>query len=263
MAFTATVTGTEPITYTWTFGGAGTVSGADTATPSVIYDAVGTHTLTLAVQNACGIDDDTLTVRVRERRLRIYLPVVLRTYPRCTEQMINGGFELDTGWEIPVTEYSAGYTTGASRSGARAMRIGIVAPEENVLSYSSVTQTLSIPGDPVSVTLRFHLFPMSDETSTRLPAPNPASARMEGSAGLSSDVQYVLIRDQQNHLLGAPLVWQRSNSRQWTAYEIDLNSPIYTGRTVTFVFGVYNDGYTGVTGLYVDDVSLNVCCSAP
>jgi len=29
----------------------------------------------------------------------------------CSEAIVNGGFENDTGWELPITEYTAGYST--------------------------------------------------------------------------------------------------------------------------------------------------------
>jgi PKD repeat protein len=64
MHFTATVEGTEPITYAWDFGGAGSGSGTDGATPTYTYTAAGTYTVTLVVTNACGTDSDFITVTV-------------------------------------------------------------------------------------------------------------------------------------------------------------------------------------------------------
>lgn len=64
MYFTATVTGTPPITYTWDFGGNGTGVGLDTATPVFTYTTPGTYTVTVTVSNACGTDADSLGVAV-------------------------------------------------------------------------------------------------------------------------------------------------------------------------------------------------------
>jgi YD repeat-containing protein len=62
MAFTATVSGSEPISYTWDFGGAGVATHADTATPTFTYDGPDTYTVTLTVENLCGMDQSTLGV---------------------------------------------------------------------------------------------------------------------------------------------------------------------------------------------------------
>ncbi len=76
--FTATVTGSEPITYTWDFGGAGTGSDLATANPTWTYDDARDYTVTLTVTNPCGSHADTLPVRVEVHEL--YLPLVARGY---------------------------------------------------------------------------------------------------------------------------------------------------------------------------------------
>ena len=63
MNFTATVTGTQPITYNWDFGDAGTQGGTDT-NPTFTYNAAGAYTVTLDVANACGTDSDFIRVTV-------------------------------------------------------------------------------------------------------------------------------------------------------------------------------------------------------
>jgi len=59
MHFTATVEGSEPITYTWDFDGAGSGSGTDGATPAYTYDVTGTYTVTLDVDNGYGTPDSS------------------------------------------------------------------------------------------------------------------------------------------------------------------------------------------------------------
>jgi hypothetical protein len=34
---------------------------------------------------------------------------------------------------------------------------------------------------------------------------------------------------------------------------------VHAGKTVKVHFGAYNDGWDGVTAMYVDDVSLEIC----
>jgi hypothetical protein len=77
MHFAATVTGTAPMTYTWSFGGAGNGSGLDTATPVYTYTMPGNYTVTLIVNNECGQDlvDTGVAVVVAHR---VYLPLVIR-----------------------------------------------------------------------------------------------------------------------------------------------------------------------------------------
>jgi hypothetical protein len=80
MVFTATVWGTEPITYTWDFGGAGTPGGSG-ANVSFLYDAVGLYTVTLEANNVClAPDTATLDVEVMELpgNLFTFLPLVLK-----------------------------------------------------------------------------------------------------------------------------------------------------------------------------------------
>jgi bacillopeptidase F (M6 metalloprotease family) len=47
------------------------------------------------------------------------------------------------------------------------------------------------------------------------------------------------------------LLWQRS-------HEFDLTA--YAGQTIKLNVGVYNDGQDGITAMYLDDVSLEICC---
>jgi hypothetical protein len=73
---------------------------------------------------------------------------------------------------------------------------------------------------------------------------------------LPYDVQYVLILDVYEAWIDT-LVWQARDDRAWRDYEIDLSE--YRGRTIRLQFGAYNTGYGGVTAMYLDEVSLEVC----
>jgi hypothetical protein len=76
IAFTALVSGTEPFTYTWSFGGPGNGSGLDTPTPVFTYTMYGTFTTVLTVTNPCGMDVSSEAVEVMPRA--IYLPIAIK-----------------------------------------------------------------------------------------------------------------------------------------------------------------------------------------
>jgi bacillopeptidase F (M6 metalloprotease family) len=66
----------------------------------------------------------------------------------------------------------------------------------------------------------------------------------------------VLILDQNDQWVDT-LIWQRRNDQAWTFHQFDLDD--YASQTIKLQFGVYNNGRDGVTAMYVDDVSLEVC----
>jgi len=183
----------------------------------------------------------------------IYLPLILHNYTSppapCVEGIANGGFEDDSAWVLPDTDYPANYTTVITHSGDRSMRVGIVEPDDNRYSYSSARQTVAIPADVVSATLGFWLYPVSEEP--------PASAIQRIT--LAGDWQYVLVLNEDDQTIDT-LVWQRTDDRQWAFHQFDLG--VYAGQTIKLQFGVCNDGVDGVTAMYVDDVSLELCGAA-
>lgn len=173
----------------------------------------------------------------------------------CTEGVGNGEFEYDGGWVIPANEYPAGYSTAEAHGGNRSMRVGIAEPADNQYSFSSTWQWVTIPSDSASATLRFWLYPISGETA-RLTQAADRPPRTLQEIATAGDSQYVLILDATDQIL-ATLVHQRDNSQAWRSYQFDLRG--YAGRTVKLYYGVYNDGWSGATGIYVDDVSLELC----
>jgi len=118
---------------------------------------------------------------------------------------------------------------------------------------------VTIPADTISATLRFWLYPMSEEVPANPAFPaHPLAATIQ-DAVLSDDAQYVLILDESDQQIGT-LIWQRRDDRAWTFHQFDLDH--YAGQTIKLQFGVYNDGRDGVTAMYVDDVSLEICRAA-
>jgi hypothetical protein len=67
--------GTPPFTYTWDFGDLGTGMGM---TATHIYEMAGVYTVTLWVENACGMAMMEHAVTVEPGIMEIYLPVVLK-----------------------------------------------------------------------------------------------------------------------------------------------------------------------------------------
>jgi PKD repeat protein len=173
-----------------------------------------------------------------------------------TSAIGNGGFEEDEGWTILNTAYPATYTVAITHTGARALRTGIVDSGDNVVSYSSAQQTVTIPSDVISATLDFWLYTVSEEPTQRRQVPVLPRGSVFGAAPLAGDLQYVLVLDEQDQRLGDPLVWALMNDRKWVYHEFELAKPVYLGRTVKLRFGTFNDGRDGVTAMYVDDVSL-------
>jgi hypothetical protein len=87
------------------------------------------------------------------------------------------------------------------------------------------------------------------------PMPDPEST-VWGREPLASDVQYLLILDQYYNWIDT-LLWMRDDSSQWEYIEFDLED--YAGWFIYLQWGTYNDGWGGITSMYVDDVSLQVC----
>ncbi|MBC7265260.1 MAG: DUF11 domain-containing protein [Chloroflexi bacterium] len=153
--------------------------------------------------------------------------------PNCTEAIQNGGFEEDIGWYLIPTAYTSGYSATQVRSGQRALRCGIESGT-NVLSYSDARQTITIPSGVTRATLSFWYYPRSDDTS--------------------HDRQYAFIRHSGGN---SYIFWVGSNTQEWIYHSHDLTG--FAGQSITIQFGVYNDGNGGLTVMYVDDVSVEVC----
>ena len=120
----------------------------------------------------------------------LYLPLLIKSAPPpCSNVVINGGFEVNSAWTFPITASTAGYTTAQAFSGARSARFGLLPGmaaaatqpdgpariETNLLgeagilgaTYSSGYQTVSIPADATSATLRFWYKPGARRSERR------------------------------------------------------------------------------------------------
>jgi len=173
------------------------------------------------------------------------------------ELIANGGFEMDTSWTLPATQYPAAYSDEQAYDGTRSARVGIVAGT-NAYSFSSIFQTVRVPAWADQAALRFYLYPVSGELLRAapddvLPRRSPEGEPAQPTQG---DAQYVLIIDPDSDAELERLLWTLSDAQQWQVHSFDLSA--YAGETINVHFEVYNDGAGGRTGMYVDDVSLTV-----
>lgn len=173
----------------------------------------------------------------------------------CSNLIKNGGFENVSDWEIPVTEYSAAYSTDVARSGNWSMRTGIVNPAHNKYSYSSARQLITIPFGATKARLNFYYYPISGESPLQALVFHPKHLLFTYAPNLY-DTQYVVVTTANNIYLET-IFSNRSNSRTWTYQIIDLLK--YSGQSIKIEFGTFNNGTDGITAMYVDDVAVDYC----
>ncbi|RME45678.1 MAG: hypothetical protein D6791_10150, partial [Chloroflexi bacterium] len=162
----------------------------------------------------------------------------------CTNILDNPGFEDgEAFWTIPATDFPGRITTEQAHSGERSALLGILNPEQDVYSFSSIWQDVFIPADAQSATLSYWYYPVSLDPEDR---------------------QIVEVREPnqeiRNRLKGFP--GDTSNEQKWLFGSFDLTEH-YPGKTARLYFSAFNRNQDanpgGVTAMYVDDVSLVVC----
>jgi hypothetical protein len=153
--------------------------------------------------------------------------------------------------------YTAVYSSAQKHSGARALHTGISDQADNIFSFSSGMQTVTIPAGATQADLSYYLWPQTSET-TRFKDPVQLLDLEEKERQYFNDTQLVLILDSAGNQL-ARLYAQRRNDQAWILEEHDLLA--FKGQTITLYFGTFNNGVPGqgVTAMFVDDVELNVC----
>jgi hypothetical protein len=178
---------------------------------------------------------------------------------QCWPVVINPGFEERTGWDLPITEYSAEYNQEEVFAGSWSVRTGITDTQDNVESWSSVSQLITIPPNIDSATLTFHLLPKTSESPNLAIPKDMAEARNAMASAMRAqvgDAQWVFVLDQHGNILER-LVTMRSNDDAWSSYSFDLSA--YANTTIRIYFGSFNNGWDGVTALFVDEVQLTLC----
>ncbi len=187
----------------------------------------------------------------------------------CYELIENGSFERNAAWFIHGSSYAAGYSTTLARSGSRSMRSGILTSGDNRYSFSLFSQTFDIPLNTTSVILRFHTYESTTESTTT--GQNEPMGEIQtityNPSGLSEplaalDYNYAGLFDTNNNLVTANFLFQsRQKSTAWQERAYQLVN--FDGRRIMLKMGTYNDGQGGVTGMFTDDVSLEVCVTPP
>ena len=117
---------------------------------------------------------------------------------------------------------------------------------------------MTIPYNAI-VPFKLYLYPISGEFPVEfrfLKCQNICWSARLVQAPLADDLQYVLILNQSNGLPNLALAAQqhpdldaRQSSACWSTLATASNRRV----------GTYNDGYGGITAMYVDDVSLEIC----
>lgn len=163
----------------------------------------------------------------------------------CTNILINGGFETQSAWILSPSPVPPQYVNSPVQSGSWAMRLGNLGQLPNLASYSSIKQTITIPGNAVSANISFSVWTQSQA--------NPGGDRQElillppGATAVSQPVQ--------------PLWSELSNVPSWRQFQFAINNQI--GSTFDVYFNVYNDGLGGMTGMVLDNVMVTVCQGTP
>jgi hypothetical protein len=160
----------------------------------------------------------------------------------CSELVANGGCESNAAWYFPTTAYTAGYSAAQAHGGTRSVRTGIETGYP-VYSYSAASQAIDIPVDAKQINLSFWYYAQSS---------SPFS---------DEDWSYVLVIDARGayHYL-LRVRWPDTNAKTWTKAEFtEQVLAQFRGQRIRLHFETANTDWGGITALYVDDVSLQVC----
>jgi hypothetical protein len=166
--------------------------------------------------------------------------VPVLTADGCLELVINGDFEKrGIGWTIPSGTQESGYTSEITYDSSRqAMRVGSLTGA-NIPSISSVVQLVDLPPSFDSYELTFQYYPVTD------PDPGPG------------DLQYVDVYNQFTGQFEMRVLSVQENDRTWKPIAADL--AYLAGEEIRLAFSVDNDGVSGRSTMYIDNVSLKAC----
>ena len=153
----------------------------------------------------------------------------------CTNLLINSDMESNAGWVFGNSPVEAEYVTDRYRSPFRSALLGITTGP-NQHSYSSMQQLVNVPMGSM-LRLTAHVYPMSQPYD-------------------GDDAQELIIMNS----TGQPLrrIWTSvGNANAWQTLEFDISE--FMGMPIGIYFNVFNDGAGGVTAMYIDDVTLEIC----
>jgi len=163
----------------------------------------------------------------------------------CAQAIVNGGFEADEAWELPLDR--ARYSSAYSCEGTRSMLVGLL-EEDPVTQWSSARQAIELPTDAVAVRIEFAAFPICGD-------PSRGKQRLlvfgEDSQDPSRPVTVAVLHD------------QCRDDVRWGRWSYDLPYALvreHAGKRIWVQFTAVNDGYAAaVTAMFVDDVRVEIC----
>jgi len=155
----------------------------------------------------------------------------------CEELVLNGDFEDNEDWGFPATSGRVEYSTDVAHSGDGSLRLGYTTNEDK-FGQSIGKQLISIPRDVDSAKLSYWYYPISND---------PQLDDIQGALIFRGD-ESIVVRQLQRDL---------SDERAWTLQEHDLSG--FIGEKVVLYFYVDNNGDGQGSGMYLDEVSVEVC----
>jgi len=185
-------------------------------------------------------------------------PTATPTGPQCSNIIVDWSFEdQDEAWVLNPTEYQAQFTNQRSNSGDWSVITGIQDSGDNIFSYSSVSQDITIPQNIDSATLTFWHFSQSSEVSQPV-LPLFLQKYIFSLKPELYDWQYVIAIDPSDPDNPTWLFsTTNDNTRQWVKETIDIG--YLEGDSYILRFSTHNDGSGGVSAMFVDDIILEIC----
>jgi N-acetylneuraminic acid mutarotase len=147
----------------------------------------------------------------------------------------NGGFESGfSGWTIDAAVPPPTVDGTRPHSGTKALGLGTFVGTSEPLGDTQVSQTLSIPGGG-SPKLTFWEWPLTTDSVT-------------------FDQQYVRVTPISPAGATVVLMNEARNDQTYVLRQFDMSA--FAGMTVKLTFGVHQDGFGDITGMFVDDVAV-------
>ncbi len=137
--FAATVTGSEPLTYAWDFGGGATPNTSSETSPLVTLNGAGVYNASLTVTNAADVDDYEFTLTVNPAGGEVLFEEPFEdTYFTSRGWYDNTGLQLSTEEHVPGSTRSVEFhfPLGATKpTSGGAMRMIFAETESIYVSY--------------------------------------------------------------------------------------------------------------------------------
>jgi len=153
----------------------------------------------------------------------------------CIDVVKNGRFDYGfSGWYPSDNLLPVRLVGSPVLSPPYALQLGT--QTQQIRSYSSVRQYVTIPAG-TTATLQFWTWTWAQ--------PNPGADRQDA-----------ILLAPNNSVLA--VLWRtEANEQAWRQVAVNLSA--YAGRSVAIYFNVYNDGYGGLTTMFLDNVQLLAC----